>query len=228
MGYFLAAHIVRLPPAADALDRLPAPLNWAAYREPATGAMLIDVFRSDAEPRHPFTRLPRLPDLAEALPGALTPLNELYHVLLRQRRASPFRRRYINLNLLLSRTVDMPVLSFASDDDGLDLACVSVGGQLHRLRFKTDRLEILWTEGRGVIQPLEFDDDVVVSEADLRLLESPSDFKVMAPQQASSALRRIACDECKTFLRTDTSILGLGSSDGYDNIAAAVMRGPQR
>jgi hypothetical protein len=228
MGSLLAAHIVRTAPAVESLDRLPPSVGWAAYHEPATGAVLIDVFHADAAPRHPFRRSPRLPELAEALPGTLAPLNQLYEALLRQRQASPFRRRYINLNLLLSRTIDMPVFSFASDDDGLDLACLSVAGQLHRLRFETDRLEILWTEGHGVIQPLEFDDDVVVPEAALRLLESLSDFKVMASQQGSSALHQIALDECKVFLRTDASILGLGSGDGYDNIAGAFMRGKQR
>jgi hypothetical protein len=228
MGSLLAAHIVRAAPAVESLDRLSPSVGWAAYREPATGAVLIDVFHADAAPRHPFTRLPRLPDLAEALPDALAPLNQLYEALLRERQASPFRRRYINLNLMLSRATSRPVFSFASDDDGLDLACVSVAGQLHRLRFETGRLDIVWSEGRGVVRPLHTDDDVVVAGRDLELFESLSDFKVMAPEPGSSALHRIANDESKAFLRTETSILGLGRWDGYDSIAPAFMRGRQR
>src|SRR6266436_9562227 len=144
MGYFVAAHVVRTAPAAESFEPLPASMSWAAYREAATGAVLIDIFSLQAKPSTPFNRVPRSPDIAQDLPDTLAPLNRLYETLLAQRRAGPFRRKYINLNLLFSRATDMSVLSFASDDDdGLDLACLSFAGQLHRLRFKADALEII-------------------------------------------------------------------------------------
>ena len=228
MGYFVAAHVVRTAPAAESFELLPASMSWAAYREPATGAVLIDIFSLQAKPSTPFSRLPRSVDIAQDLPDSLAPLNRLYETLLAQRRASPFRRKYINLNLLLSRATGMPVFSFVSDDDGLDLACLSSAGQLHRLRFKTDALEITWTDGHGVIQPLVFDDDCVTPEADLLALKSLSEFKLLALEEQSSTLHRIALEESRAFLRTETSILGLGTWDGCGRIAPAFMRGTRR
>jgi hypothetical protein len=228
MGNFVAAHVVRTVPAAESLDRLPAFMSWAAYGEPATGTVLIDIFDANANPQHPFRRLPRFPDIAQELPDTLAPLNRLYEALLAQRRASDFRRKYINLNLLLSHAIRIPVLSFASDDDGLDLACLSIAGQLHRLRFGTDGLDITWTDEHGVIQPLVFDDDYTVPEADLLALKSLSEFRLLAPQERISTPHRIALEECRAFLHTEASILGLGTWDGYDDIAPAFMRGRQR
>jgi hypothetical protein len=228
MGNFVAAHVVRTVPTAELLDLLPAFMSWAAYREPATGAVLIDVFGANTNPQHPFSRLPRFPDIAQELPDTLAPLNRLYETLLAQRRASDFRRKYINLNLLLSRAIGMPVLSFASDDDGLDLACLSVAGQLHRLRFETDALDITWTDGRGVIQPLLFDDDDVTPEADLLALKSLSEFRLLVPQEQIATAHRIALEECRAFLRTAASILGLGTGDGHGDLAPAFMRDTRR
>jgi hypothetical protein len=128
MGNLVVGHAVKGEPSVEALDRLPPFLEWAAYHEPITAAVLIDVFAADRRPAPAFARLPRLPGLAEELPAELAPLNALYETLLRQRRADSFRRRFMNLNLLLSRVLDMPVFSFVSDDDGLDLACSSLGG----------------------------------------------------------------------------------------------------
>jgi hypothetical protein len=228
MGYCVAAHVVSTAPAAESFDVLPASMAWAAYHEPATGAVLIDVFGSRAVSSPPFARLPRSPDIAQELLDALATLNRLYEALLAQRRASPFRRKYVNLNLLLSRATGMPVLSFASDDDGLDLACLSCAGQLHRLRFGADVLEIIWTEGHGLIQPLTRDDDHSASDADLQILKSLSEFKILASEEQCSALHRIALEECKAFLQAETSILGLGTWDGCGRIAPAFMQGRQR
>src|SRR5439155_6250809 len=87
MGYFVAAHVVRSAPAAESFDVLPASMDWAACHEPATGAILIDVFGSSVDRSSPFARLPRSPDIAQDLPDTLA----LYEALLAQRRAGPFR-----------------------------------------------------------------------------------------------------------------------------------------
>ena len=208
MGYFVAAHVVRSAPAAESFDVLPASMDWAAYHEPATGAILIDVFGSSVDRSSPFARLPRSPDIAQDLPDTLA----LYEALLAQRRAGPFRRKYINLNLLFSRATDMSVLSFASDDDdGLDLACLSFAGQLHRLRFKADALEIIWTEGHGVTQPLVRDDDHAASEAELLVLKSLSEFKILAPEERSSVLHR----NCTRRVQSVSPYRNVHSGDGH-------------
>jgi hypothetical protein len=225
MGSLVAAHLVRNDPPAELLARLPPSMGWRLYREPVTAAFLIEVFASSAKPppRWPFGNLPRIPELALELPEPLAPLNDLYDVLLQQQRAGSFRRRYVNLNLLLSRALDMQVFSFASDDDGTDLACCSVAGQLHRLRFETDGLEIVWIDGRGVIRPLRFDDDSEVADADLQELKARLPrFDVLATVEGSTLLHRIAAEECCDFLRTDTPILGLGGEDGFDSISPAI------
>lgn len=224
MGSLVAAHLFRNDPPVGLLARLPPFIGWRLYREPVTAAFLIEVFASSAKPpRWPFGHLPRIPELAMELPEPLAPLNDLYEVLLQQRRAGLFRRNYVNLNLLLSRALDMPVFSFVSDDDGTDLACCSVAGQLHRLRFETNRLEIVWIDGGGVIKPLRFDDDHEVADADLQELKARSPrFDVLATVEGSTLLHRIAAEECCDFLRTDTPILGLGGEDGFDSISPAI------
>jgi hypothetical protein len=225
MGSLVAAHLVRSEPSVEWLARLPPSICWRLYREPVSAAFLVEVFASSANPppRWPFGNLPRIPELALELPERLAPLNDLHDVLLRQRRAGPFRRNYVNLSLLLSRALDMPVFSFASDDDGTDLACCSVAGQLHRLRFETNRLEIIWTDGRGVIKPLRFDDDHEVADADLQELKARlPQFDVLATVEGGSLLHRIAAEECRDFLRIDTPILGLGGEDGFDSVSPAI------
>jgi hypothetical protein len=224
MGSLVAAHLVRNEPPVELLARLPPSIGWRLYREPATAAFLIEVFASaKPPPRWPFGNLPRIPELVLELPEPLAPLNDLYEVLLHQRRAGPFRRNYVNLNLLLSHALEMQVFSFASDDDGTDLACCSVAGQLHRLRFETDSLEIVWIDGRGVIKPLHFDDDCELADADLQELKARLPrFDVLATVEGSTLLHRIAAEECCDFLRTDTPILGLGGEDGFDSISPAI------
>jgi hypothetical protein len=224
MGSLVAAHLVRNDPPVEWLARLPPSIGWRLYREPVTAAFLIEVFASSAKPpRWPFGHLPRIPELALELPDRLAPLNDLYDVLLHQRRAGPFRRNYVNLNLLLSRALDMLVFSFASDDDGTDLACCSIAGQLHRLRFETNRLEIVWIDGRGVITPLRFDDDHAVADADLQELKARLPrFDVQATVEGRALLHRIAAEECRDFLRMDAPILGLGGEDGFDSISPAI------
>jgi hypothetical protein len=224
MGSLVAAHLVRNEPPVELLARLPPSIGWRLYREPATAAFLIEVFASaKPPPRWPFGNLPRIPELVLELPEPLAPLNDLYEVLLHQRRAGPFRRNYVNLNLLLSHALEMQVFSFVSDDDGTDLACCSVAGQLHRLRFETNRLEIVWIDGCGVIKPLRFDDDCEVADADLQELKARLPrFDVLATVEGSTLLHRIAAEECCDFLRTDTPILGLGGEDGFDSISPAI------
>ena len=118
----------------------------------------------------------------------------------------------------------MQVLSFASDDDGTDLACCSVAGQLQRLRFETDALEIVWVDGRGVIQPLRFDDDHEVADADLQELRARLlRFDVRATVEGSSSAHRIALEECRDFLRMETPILGLGGGEDFDRIPPELM-----
>jgi hypothetical protein len=224
MGSLVAAHLVRNEPPVELFARLPASIGWKLYREPVTAAFLIEVFAASATPpRLSFGHLPRIPELAPQLPESLAPLNDLYDVLLQQRRASPFRRTYVNLNLLLSRTLEMEVFSFASDDDGTDLTCCSIAGRLHKLRFETNRLEIAWFDGRGVIQPLRFDDDHEVADADLRELKARLPrFEVLATVEGSASLHRIAAEECCDFLSTDAPILGLGGEDGFDSISRPI------
>jgi len=225
MGSLVVAHVVRAEPSAQLLARLPRSLGWAAYHAPVCGAVLIDVFGSDHAPAYPFARLPRSLDLAEELSDETAPLNALYEALLRQRRASPFRRRFVNLNLLLSRALEMPVLSLAADDDGLDLACLSANGLSCRLRFKSGGLEIVWQEGRGVIQPLVFDDDSAVSDGDLRsLVASLPGCELRPPLESISLLHRIASEECKAFVGADAVVPGLGTWDEAGRALPMIMR----
>jgi hypothetical protein len=231
MGSLVAAHLARKEPRVELLARLPPSVGWRLYREPMTAAFLIEVFASSAKPpRLSFGHLPRIPELAQDLPESLAPLNDLYDALLHQRRAGAFRRNYVNLNLLLSHALDMEVFSFVSDDDGTDLVCCSVAGRLQKLRFETNRLEIVWIEGRGVIRPRRFDDDHEVADTDLQELKARLPrFDVLATVEGSASLHRIAAEECCDFLGTDTPILGLGGEDGFDGISppiTEIRRGP--
>src|SRR5258708_36227690 len=106
----------------------------------------------------------------------------------------------------------MPALSLACDDDGLDLACASFAGQLRRLRFRTGALEIIWNEGHSAVQPLRFDDDSALTDADLLALKGclPGG-ELLSPVYGPSLLHRIAGEECKAFLGSEATVLGLGT-----------------
>jgi hypothetical protein len=223
MGNLVVGHAVRGEPLAEALDRLPPSVECVAYRDATTGAVLIDVFAGDHRPVLAFSRLPRLPSLAEELPAELAPLNALYEALLRQRRADPFRRRFVHLNLLLSRVLDMRVFSFVSDDDGLDLACSSLAGRLDRLRFATDAVELLWDQAQVAIQPLRFDDDQMLLEAELLALQGSLPGSRLCPVvECLASPHRIAVVECKGFL--GAAVLGLGTGDGDRGAIEAIIQ----
>ncbi len=167
-------------PDKVALHQLAKSLPWKLYVSKGLNVYLLDVFN----PRHiksfPFCSIPAVQDLPLDFDVPLNELNELYETLRKKNRGNGFRRALVNLNLILSRLTGGDVLSCISDDEDMDLACISSQGNLRMLRFRAGGMEISWSEAVGVTQV----------------------------KRNSSQLHRIVEAECTSFLGTSLPIFG--------------------
>ena len=154
MGYLKSFSIVRHPRNLEALHELPGSLPWVVYRSTSSGDLFIDVlnFRKRRANAYPFSSLPAVQDIPLEFDGVLSELNDLYERLRRESRAGGFRRALVNLNCILSRLAGGEVLTLASDDDSLDLVAISSEGQLKRLCFDAESVEVRWSESAGVTE----------------------------------------------------------------------------
>jgi hypothetical protein len=180
MGYLLSMTAFKSTPSNIALHQLPKSLPWKLYRAKSVDVLLLDVFNIKLNGEHPFCSIPAIQDLPLQFDIPLTELNALYESLRKKNRENGFKRAFVNLNLMVSRLVAAKTLSFVSDDEGVDLACISENGSLNRLRFRAGGVEVQWANGQGATQI----------------------------KRESSQLHRIAKEECTSFLGTDLSIFG--------------------
>ncbi len=227
MGYLVTAHIIKSEPDLARLEALPRGIAWTAYREPGASAWYLDPFEAGRKQEWPFTSLPAYKELPRDLPDSLGQLSRVYAALKAAKLAVGFVRTFLNLNLLLSRTLQLPVLSFCSDDDGMDFACWSEGGALRRLRCECGDVLVTFSEGKVEIQPLQMDDDE--APTDLSALHDPANgISVMEqPQDPSSRLHHIASVEAMAFLGTAEPPLGIGSFDGIQGVPPKIAASAQ-
>jgi hypothetical protein len=180
MGYLLSLSALKGTPSSAALHQLPRSLPWKLYRAKTVDVLLLDVFNVKRGGEHPFSSIPAIQDLSLQFEEPLTGLNELYESLRKKNRENGFKRAFVNLNLIVSRLAAVETLSFVSDDEGVDLACISGHGALHKLRFRAGSVEVNWTPGEGT-----------------------SELK-----RGASQLHRIAEEECASFLGQRLPIFG--------------------
>lgn len=218
MGYLVVAHATKTMPDPLKLASLPSSVGWAVYHDAEADAFFIDTFRSGRNQDWPFTGMPPSKELPLEFVQGLEALAEIYKALQDAKLANSFNRAFLNLNLALSKSLQVPVCSFYSNDDGLDFACVSDNGRLTRLRCECGDLQVVFEQGNAVIQPLLIEDDEGES-ADLSYLYDPKKgIRVLdRNQQQSSDLHAIAAAEVMAFLRLDKPPLGLTSFDGMES-----------
>ncbi len=215
MGYLITAHVTLQKPNTIALASIPKSIGFRIYHHRIAKLFLIDTFPASKPPRWPFTTKLPATDIPLELPPELTALESLYRYLLRRGLADCFKTSYINFSLLLNRSLKTPVLSFASNDDGLDLACVASNEQVERLDFTCEDLRIKYADGNLSIQPLlpEFEeDDGLTDLVDLRTalpLLTVHDRDI----PWDSRLHSVAIENYQSFAKTTDLILGLGSFD---------------
>lgn len=189
MAYLLAFSVVREHPDSSRLGELPQSLPWKVFGTERFSEAFVDVFDYRKDWKYPFCSIPAVKDLPLQFPEPLDHLNELYDELRKKNRANGFKRAFINLNLKLSDLLSAEVLSVISDDEGTDLACISVAGELKKLRFRAGGIEANWSQDTGT---------------DLGT-------------KSSSRLHRIAEEECSQFLGVQLPLFGFdGESDSLE------------
>lgn len=217
MGFYVAAHVFTSAPDLAKLEALPGHVAWAVYRDEDARTWFLDAFEPGKKHEWPFTSMPHSKSLPRDLPESLSQLSRVYAGLRKARIADSFDIAFLNLNLLLSKTLQLPVSSVCSDDDGLDFACVSHNGILQRLRCECSDVEIVFRDGKVEIQPVRIQDDDF-DLTDLTDLHDPaSGISVLERNKDhSSLLHLIAGQELSAFLGTSTPPLGLGRFDGVE------------
>ncbi len=181
MGYLVSLSAFKsVPKNGAALHQLPKSLPWKLYRAKSVDELLLDVFNVKRDGEHPFSSIPAIQDLPLQFDDPLTGLNELYESLRKKNRGNGFKRAFVNLNVMISRLVAAETLSIVSDDEGIDLACISEHGTLHKLRFRAGSVEVNWMPGTETTEL----------------------------KRGTSRLHRIAEEECASFFGLRLPIFG--------------------
>jgi len=216
MGYLISAHILPAERDFRELNQLPASFGYVVYFHEGIRAYILDLYAARKPPRFPFCSLVPAADIPLELPAELNVLNKFYETLVRLNRANGFKRSYVNLALLLSQRLSTDIISFISDDDGLDFACTVRNGVLTRLRFRCDDLLASYTSTGLVIEPMysedEPDADGLTDLAVLRASLPSADVRERT-MPMPTALHSIVSREVADFTGVTQPILGLGSFD---------------
>ncbi len=157
----ISHHIINGSSDCDRLSELPESIGYCLYRHNAANVMLLDTFRPDRVPPHPFQYPLPTADVPLDLPAEMGDFASLYDQLYKLDLANSFKKSYINFAMLLNELTAQPVLSIATDDDELDFACSVADGRVTRLVAHCGDLLVTSVDGRPHVQPLipEFDGD---------------------------------------------------------------------
>lgn len=215
MGYLVVAHAMNVKPELEPLSTLPMSIGWSLHQDESATSFYLDTFKAGEERKWPFTSMPPIKEVPLELPQELAALSRVYKLLKDAQLADYFKRAFLNVNLALSKSLQLRVCSFCTDDDGLDFVCVSSNGELQRLRCVCGDLDITYELGTVLIQPLLIDG---VEGTDASGLHDPeSGIHVLSRNIApSSLLHAVASAETTRFLQAESPPLGLGSFDGME------------
>ncbi len=214
MGYLIAAHVFPEKPELSRLAELPKSIGYRVYLHRAVNLYLLDTFRPSKAPQYPFQTLLPPADIPLDLPADLEILERLYAQLHRLKFANGFKKSYINATLLLHRLLQLPVFSFASNDDGLDFTCSATSGSLSRLKCRCADLVINFDNKKAQIAPLVPEEDVDTLTDTPGLKAALPDVEVLPRETPwNTQLHSIAIEELAVFAGIKEPILGLGSFD---------------
>lgn len=235
MGYGVTAHIVRQPVDAAALKVLPRGLKWRLYRDEAAGAWLIDVHVDERGGRYPFTQGP---DALERPTGGRSKTRELdvfYRALETLELDLYVPPGVAALSKLLSAALGQEVLSVASDDDGMDIACLSRGGALVSVEYSSEA-DVSWTADGVLVRPLVSEEDESAEDEDELDEESEGESEsldavgnldgvtILESAERGNQLHGLAMQRAAEFLSGRATFLDLGSFDCLTRIPAPIAQ----
>jgi len=210
MGYLIESHVLKEDVDLNLLGKILSDFSVRAFRIPDVNATFLDFYPSRLENNSPFQGM-RSKSIPLDLPPQYEILSVLYKMLVSCRAGNSFKRAFINLNIEISSVLKTKVLSFLSDDDGLDLAVISDLGIIKKLRFRADDIEVNF-DGRTVdIFPLITEEGEAI--IDLSIFTGKNIIVHEREKSFSSLLHQIAAEELKAFLNTERLLLGLSSFD---------------
>lgn len=218
MGYLIVAHVTKqAPDTAKLAAALPSSIAWSLHRDDEANAFYIDTYKAGRAQEWPFTSMPPTKDISLEFAPDLASLQAVYRALEEAQLANAFKRGLLNMNLALSKALQLPVCSLCSDDEGLDFVCISESGRLQRLRCECGDLDIVYEPGKVTIQPLlqEEEDDLT----DMSDLHDPlTGIQVLDRNVTQTPLLHfVASTEVTAFLGVKQAPLGLGSFDGMES-----------
>lgn len=222
MGYLVTAHIIKGQADRALFNDLPAGVSFNAFKVDNFDAQFLSCYKAGSASQYPFQAAYTPPALSEWMDTPNHFLNPLYEVLRKAGAANTFRRGFVNLNLIFSKTLNLPVLSFVSDDDETDFAIQSTSGVLEKLHFRADDIEVVFQEGQIHIYPLQSVEDEPIF--DLSLFNSTPYVVHPREREYSSLIHNFASAEVKTFLQTEESVLGLNTFDGPTNSIEEIFK----
>lgn len=216
MGYLITAHVFRDKPDVSRLAELPKSIGYRVYLHRTANLYLLDNIRPAKPSQYPFQTLLPTVDIPLELPAGLESLERLYSWLGPLNLANGFKKSYINVSLLLNRLLQIPVFSFASNDDELDFTCSTANGTLSRLKCRCGDLVISYDNKSVQVIPLVPEDvendDILTDTAALN--SAMLDVEVLPREMAwNTDLHWIAIEELQAFTTIKETILGLGSFD---------------
>lgn len=153
MGYLITAHVFREKPDVSRLTGLPKSIGYRVYLHRAANLYRLDNFRPAKVPQYPFQTLLPSADIPLELPPGLETLERLYSRLGPLNLVNGFKKSYINATQLLNRLLQVPVFSFASNDDDLDFTCSAANEALSRLKCRCGDLVISYDNKRVQVAP---------------------------------------------------------------------------
>jgi len=178
--------------------------------------MLLDTFRPDRVPPHPFLYPLPTADVPLDLPAEMGDFASLYDHLYELDLANSFKKSYINFAPLLNELAAQPVLSIATDDDELDFACTVADGQVTRLVAHCGDLIVTSVDGTPHVQPLvpEFEDDAdFLSDTSAIHANIPNATVYDRTVEWPTQLNGVAIQEWLAFSEFGQPIIGLGTFD---------------
>lgn len=225
MSEFLTAHIIREKTDLAPLANLPTSIGFCVYHQRSLNLWWLDPFRAASPSGYSFqTPLPG-DEIPRELPQELMVLRRLYDQLARREIADGFKRSYVNACMLISRLIQTPVFSFASDDDELDFTCSASAGRLMRLRCRCADLLVTYTSQGLEIAPLlpEFAEDAE-DLTDVKKLKAALPDARFLPRQTPwvNELHGVATEELRGF--TNLQIPNVGDFDNESDWVLQISR----
>ncbi|QXI26168.1 hypothetical protein [Pseudomonas vanderleydeniana] len=215
MGNLVVAHVMKVMPDLESLGALPMSLGWSLHHDESASSFYLDTFKAGAEQKWPFTSMPPSKDFPLELPPELDVLSRVYKLLVDAQLANPFKRAFLNMSLALSKSLQLHICSFCTDDNGLDFVCISSNGELKKLHCICGDLDISYELGEITIQPLLLDGTEGTEASSLH--DPENGIRVLDRNVAPSpSLHSVASAETTRFLQVEIPPLGLGSFDGMD------------